>query len=756
MTDFGGGERFMRKGGRRRGPRASLGYHVTVRTTKLAPAARRLALALGVVAACTPPAAPRPPAKPPVSAAAPPPTPPRASAAEGTYYQPVAANVSVVLTPSDLPLADDQFARPEGAATRWMKAPEALRDRVRKTGFAVTTGAGRARMGELYLGLRDARVPFVVTMDVMVQLAHVALDRMLADAEAKTMAPALGALVARLGGRLDAESAKVNGDLDVAYDAARGLVGVARALAEGTWQPPAELADAIAADVRVALSPPAAPAVRESAALRLPVDFGDLAPRGALGAADPQLRAYRAAAWLGAAPLALASRMDGEGGAGDVYEARTRTRAALLVARLLAPDVDATAAEAYDAIVRPLALMRGASDDLTPRELLAVAKAANVDVLTAEGIQNVRRVERVRRSAMLGRRARIVDGAPGEQVRVLGGSASPDGDVLQAFVVPALSARRLPGGLDLATWLGASEARTIVREVEPDEPPEYDTVLAALIARRPLEPDRHGSLLWTGLDALAAYVGASTADGALPAASTWAWRRRKVEVALGGWATLRHDAVPFSRLPTPKAAATATPAAPRTAPALGFVEPHPDAIARLVALVEQAARGLVATGALAPPAPGSIPAIALDLLRACLAVALREANDEPLEAEQAQALAEMPARLADLEARLTPSRGDARALVVDVHEDRAGGRVLEIATGLVDEMYLVVREPRTGRLVLAVGGSLAAHEWAEAGPPLGDLAYRARLANHPLLRAAWTAAYVVGPVAPDVASPGAR
>jgi Protein of unknown function (DUF3160) len=718
---------------------------VTARTTKLAPATLGVALvglvALAACAADAPP--PKPPSRPPVSAAAPPPA-AKAVAVDGSYYVPVDANVTVVLPPIDLPLGDEQIVRPDGAEGRWAHAPELLRDHIRRSGFAVVTGGGKPRLGELYVALRDARVPFVITMDTMLQIAHFAIDRMLADAEAKTMTPALVALLTRVGRRLDAESAKVTSDLDVAYDAARGLVGVGRALVDSTFAPAPDLAQVIAIDIRAVAN--AGPGVQESTSLGVPIDFAALAPQGALASGDAQLGPYRAAAWLGAAPLALASRADAEGGTGDVYQARTRTRAALLVARLLLPDVDPTAAEAYDAIARPLALVRGPSDDLSPRELLALAKDAKVDVRVVEAVQNVSRVDKVRRGAMAARRAHVQDGVRGTQVRLFGASAPPDTEVLQAFVSSAAAAHTLPGGLDLATWLGASEARTIVREVEPDEPPEYDEILAAQLKRRPPEADRHGSLLWTGLDAVSSFLGASSADGALPAASTWAWRRRKVEVALGGWATLRHDAVPFSRLPSPKAAPAPT-VAPKGAPALGFVEPHPDAIARLVALVEQAARGLVATGAIERPPPGSVPLVALDLLRACLAVALREANDEPLEAEQAQAIAEMPGKVFDLETRLAASRGSERTLVASVHEDRSAGlRVVEVATGMVDEMYVVVREPRTGRLVLTVGASLAAHEWVEPGPPITDAAYRARIVARPLLRASWTAPYVVGPV----------
>ena len=747
-TGFGGdfdGGRFMRKGGRPMGPRGSFSYHVTARSTKLTPASIGVALVASIaLGACTTDAPPpRPPSRPPVTAAAPPPT-PRFVPADGSYYESVDANVRVVLAPSDLPLTDEQIARPDGADARWTQAPEALRERVRRNGFAVMTGAAHARLGEHYQALQAARVPFVITMDALLQVVHFALDRMLADAEARTMSPALGRLVARLGTRLDAESAKVTTDLAVAYDAARGLLGVARAFAETGYVPPKDIADDVTADARASVS--VSPNAFVSATLGLTLEPGILAPRGgALG--DFALGPYRAAAWLGSAPLVIAARAEPERGVGDVYEARTRTRAALLIARLLLPDVDPVAAEAYDALSRPLALVRGPSDDLSPRDLLAVAQAAKVDVRTVEAIQNVRRVDVVRRLAAASRAPRIADGPRASQVRVLGAAATADADILQGLVQPALASRTMPSGLDVATWLGASEARTIVREIEPEEPEGYDAALAALVQRRPPEVARHGSLVWTGLDALSAYLGASTADGAVPASSTWAWRRRKVEVALGGWTTLRHDVVPFTRTAARPSVAPPPPS-PRVTPVLGFVEPHPDAIARLVALVEQAARGLVAMGAIERPLPGSVPALALDLLRTSLAVALREANDEPLEPEQAQAVSEMPVRIAEMEARLGPTAAGDRALVIDVHEDRTSGRrVLEEALGRIDDLYVVLREPRSGRLVLAVGASLAHHELVEAGPPLTDDAWRARVVAHPPLRAAWTAAYVVGPVA---------
>jgi hypothetical protein len=295
--------------------------------------------------------------------------------------------------------------------------------------------------------------------------------------------------------------------------------------------------------------------------------------------------------------------------------------------------------------------------------------------------------------------------------------------------------------------VASREARAVLVESGDAGYAGYDAQLDGLIQRRPPEEARHDSVAASGLASIETYLRGTLADGVLPASATLAWQRRKIEVALGAWATLRHDVEALARLPSPATPAPPPPVTPAVIPApplVAFVEPHPEAIAQLVAMVEQASRGLTALGTIDAPPPTSIAGAALGALRTCLAVALREANDEPLDPDESARLAELPALLVELEARLAPVRASERPLVADVHADAANARVLEEAVGAIDDLFLVVREPGTARLVLALGASLAHHELVQpAALRLGDGEWRARLAASPPPRAPWTSAYVV-------------
>jgi hypothetical protein len=282
------------------------------------------------------------------------------------------------------------------------------------------------------------------------------------------------------------------------------------------------------------------------------------------------------------------------------------------------------------------------------------------------------------------------------------------------------------------------EARVVPLAKDGGARAVYDAALEALVRARPPEDEWHASVQASGLAAIHTYLMPSLADGAIPAGATSAWRRHKIEAALGAWTMLRHDGVPFTRLAVPAGARAAS--SPRARGPLAFVEPHPEAIAQYVAMVEQAARGLAAIGAIDPPQKDSVYAEADALLRACLEAALHEANDEPL---ASATTSELPDRLAALEQRIDAARAGALPIAIDVHADLAGGTVLEEAIGGADDMYLVLREPSSGRLVLAVGAAIAHYEFTQPAPLLlTDEAWRARLAKSPPPRHAFTSAYL--------------
>jgi hypothetical protein len=229
------------------------------------------------------------------------------------------------------------------------------------------------------------------------------------------------------------------------------------------------------------------------------------------------------------------------------------------------------------------------------------------------------------------------------------------------------------------------------------------------------------------LDAVQTWLGPSSGDRALAPAGTVEWGARKADVALAAWTELRHDATAMARIQLVDV--RVGPPAPGEVVVPAFVEPHPEAIAKLVALVRQTERALLAAGALAPAAP----AIAVldevdDLLWTAFGVAVHEAADRAVPAPMAAALASFPARLRALEASLAASGAVDVPLVADVHTDRASGRVLEEAIGRVEELWTVLREPETHRLWLAVGASIPRYELVlPMARRTSDGAWRARV-----------------------------
>lgn len=229
------------------------------------------------------------------------------------------------------------------------------------------------------------------------------------------------------------------------------------------------------------------------------------------------------------------------------------------------------------------------------------------------------------------------------------------------------------------------------------------------------------------LDTLQTWIAPSAGDRVQPAAATPEWRARKAAVALGAWTELRHDAVSMSRVQIPDLHLPPRAAGDTAIPV--FVEPHPEAIADLLALVRQASRALMADGAIAPGGPADVALQeAQELLWEALGVAVHETTDQPVPVALAAAMSTFPARMRALEAALGSVGGADVPLVVDVHTDATSGVALEQATGPVEELWLVVREPGTHREWLALGASVPHMELSQPmALRLTDEAWAARL-----------------------------
>jgi hypothetical protein len=716
-----------------------------------------LPIAVGLGCASTPPSAPpSPKAAVHLEPAPPPPA--------WTYWEPVdvpAGPSSSAAAPLEAPLNLALVERTPGVEARWATAPAALKEALASRGFVVSRAAHPvARLGDFYAALRDDRVAWVLSLDVLFFLTHLAVDRAVADVEASVVAPALATMLRRLELRLGAESRAAHADMTPAYTVARGLVAVALALVQAGYRAPAELAAFVDGERARVLGHSG---IGTSPWFGTPIDYSAMSPRGAADRDEAHAGWFRAVAWLDGTALALEGRGEGAVHAPvDVATARTHARAALLLSRLLDYGVDAEAASAWQRAESASELLVGEADDPTPQRLALAAASQKLDLRSGDWLSNVALVDRVRHSAAEARRAQIDDGAlgltapaggsgpalaPGRLApgfRLLGPRATPDGELLQSLVFPLVGAlsrteppptardgvRALPTALDVAAWLGSDEARAQLHATGDDAYARYGPTLERLARARPPEGsvERHRTPYVSMLDAIETWLGASSGDRVHAGASSTEWRARKAEVALAAWTELRHDASAMARVQAVGVRLAPRAAAQPVVPI--FVEAHPEAIAKLVAVVRQTERALLAAGALAKDSPSvAVLDEVDDLLRTAFEVAVDEALDRPVPPARAGALAAFPARLRALEGSLDPSGAVDVPLVVDVHTDRPAGRVLEEALGRIEELWTVVREPQTHRLWIALGAAIPRHELvASAHKRSSDATWRARIA----------------------------
>ena len=720
--------------------------------------------ALGALVAaqgCGVPPLPQPPPAPvPTAVAAPPPRLPA-----WTYWEDVEVPLVPGVATAGLPVDTIVLGRTAAAEARWNAAPAALREAIRTRGFAVLRPAHPSmRVGDFYASLRDDQVPWIITLDALFFLAHLAMDRANADVDELVVAPSVDTLLRRLDLRLAQGSRGAPPDMASAFLVARGVVAVGLALSGPDYAPPAELAALVDGEMSRVLSHSA---VGISPWLGVPLDYSAMSPRGQADRDEKHASRFRAMAWLQGASLALEGRGEDEVRMPvDVATARTHARAALLLSRLVEHEVDAEAASAWGRIARAGDLLLGEPDDATPRDLEAAATVSHLDLRQASWFANVTAVNRVRRASARGRLAHIDDGAGGAfapasglepnrplgriapTFRLLGPRFTPDSEVLQSLVFPVVGLlaraeppptsrdgrRGLPSALDVAAWLGSAEARAALHDSGDDAYARYDATLDRLIRARPAARSiaRHRTPYVSSLDTLQTWLAPSAGDRVQPGASTAEWRSRKAAVALAAWTELRHDSVSMARIQIPDF--RLPPRAPGAAAIPIFVEPHPEAIAELLALVRQTSRALIADGAIAPAGPADVALTEVqELLWEALGMAVHEAADQPVPSALLTAVAEFPARMRALEAALGAMGGAEVPLAVDVHTDATSGAALEEATGPLEEVWIVIREPNTHREWLAVGASVPHLELSQPmALRLTDAAWGRRLAEQEL------------------------
>lgn len=659
----------------------------------------------------------------------------------------------------DVHVSLDRVRTNDASRTRLASLSSEVRVELEDASFArVVNPSAPRQFGAYFAALRDEGMPYVVTVDALLAMVHVCTDRLVAELDSEVLLPDVEKLLARLDARIAAERIDASTDMAPAYALLRGFVAVARTLVDTDYV----ATDDVAMDVaRERARIKAHAGVATSALFHVPVDYSLFAPRGSADRDDARAAVYRAVTWLSLAPFMVAVP-EGEGrGTLDVTKGRTHLRAALILARMTDEAVDPDAAELVARIDRVLTFASGAPDPMTLEALRNVAFEAKLDFRSVADVANVVKIDRVRKIALMETSDRIFDGvgaraipvrkkslaAPFREalsVRLFGPRATPDAVALERLVHPSVgllgdavpaslehpTRRSLPTSLDLAAWLGSKDALALLAAKKRDAYEGYSDVLAELALRRGASQDARlsPSLYGRALDVVAAWVKPSSADGAFAFGARRPYRRSRLTSALAAYAVLRHDFVSGART----AGGTLGPPSNATSAVRTFVEPHPEAIASLLAFVRHANRGLSDKRLFPGTGPASAMLTEVEHVLACaLRVAEDEANGESPGPADAALLATLPSRMEALDAVVQSSGAADAAVAIDVHTDLGAKAALTLATGALDDAYFLFRDPVTREVELAVGPAYSFYEFAQPmGMRLSDSGWRTLLANH--------------------------
>jgi len=620
----------------------------------------------------------------------------------------------------------------------------------------------------LYENARYEEIPVFVTTDSVYHVYHLIFDKMLRDLEREHFEPDIRALTtACLRAAQDLHVELQGTDLE---DDARNVVAyfaVADALINPEAVSPPEVAELveqelalIEAHAGLMASPIFGQACPKACDPCDPMpppgcldqpcmceDYSQYVPRGHYTRSEQLERYFRAMMWYGRINMRL--------------QKPDETRMALLITYILRNTaVDGQpAADVWARVYDPTVFIVGKADDLGFHEygalwdavfgLDAPASAIADESKFAAFVEAARQLPPPQINSMW-----VYIWEDKEQV-TQGFRFMGQRFVLDAYIFDEMTwrevgtvdnPRMLPLALDVMAALGSEEAYNILDQVGETayaNYPEQMTKLRGEISALELDSWTQ-NLYWNWLYTLHPLL--EPKGSQYPAfMQTLAWTHKDLHAALGSWTELKHDTILYA-----KQAMAELGGGPPPEPPHGWVEPNPEAYARLLALTRMTRDGLERRGLLTENTGVNLMRLD-DLLSFLLDVAQRELAGQPLTDDDYERikfyggeLEAMTLAAADQEGEGSPffEEDDQAALVADVFTDPTG-QVLEEAIGRIFEIYVIVPDG-VGGTHIAKGGVFSYYEFPwPIGDRLTDEAWRAMLqAGDAPEQPWWTASFV--------------
>lgn len=616
---------------------------------------------------------------------------------------------------------------------------------------------------QLYESTRYQELPVFVTTDSVYHVYHLIFDKMLRDLEREYFEPSIRALTAACLKSAQSLYAELRGT--ALERPARNVVAyfaVADALINPQTVTPPEVADLVAAELALIeahqgarASPifsqycpshcnPCASTPECSREPCLCEDYSQYVPRGHYNRSEQLQRYFRTMMWYGRINMRLAQPDE--------------TRMALLITYILRnTQVDGRpAAEVWAQVYDPTAFIVGKADDLGFHEYGALwdaifgpdapASAVADEAKFAAFVAAARQLPPPQINSMW-----VYIWEDEEEVtqgfRFMGQRFVLDAYIFEQLIEREVEGRWLPKGLDVLAAMGSEEAYAILDEMGETAYYRYPEQMAKL--RKEISALQLDSwtqnLYWTWLYALQPLI--EPKGAAYPAfMQNRAWARKDIHTALGSWTELKHDTILYAKQVMAEMGAGPPPTPPR-----GWVEPNPEAYARLLSLAQMTRDGLESRGLLSENVRVNLWRLE-ELLTFLLDVSQRELAGRPLTDQDYERIHYYGGELEVITLAAADQEEiggspffeeeEQAALVADVATD-PHGQVLEEAIGRVFEIYVVIPDG-AGGLHIAKGGVFSYYEFPwPMGDRLTDEKWREMLAAGQVPeRPAWTDSFI--------------
>lgn len=511
---------------------------------------------------------------------------------------------------------------------------------------------------------------------------------------------------------------------------------------------------------------------RPSPLLKSNVFYDQFIPRGHYTRSEELKKYFMAMIWYGQVGLAL----EGD----DEALARKQTRMALLITRMLAGDD--VMRGLWARIYEPTSFYVGASDDLGYAQYTPLAKEVFGAQLPLETMASDPKLddflakarERLPKPGIAPYYAPAdaagnldLDAAAvqARQFRFMGQRFIPDSYILQQLVTPLVKplspqeARDVPMGLDVVAALGSEWAlQLLLRPTGYNEGryPNYREQMEKLRQQFAVktEDEWWQNLYWGWLYTLKALlVNFGTGYPAFMQHSPW--QEKELQTSLGSWSQLRHDTLLYAK-PSGAEAGGGDEEMPQ-----GYVEPVPEAFARLAYLTQISYDGLKKRGLMDDQLQTGFSKFkgALLFLKSC---AEKELTRQPLAEGEYQRLWWFGGELERLQLAVVKAGGQSTpqrwgeitneadrsmATIADIHT--SFDSALEVGVGPAYRIYVIV--PRAdGKLQISKGGVFSYFEflWPSDDRLTDEKWQRMLKAKEQPPQPDWTQSFILGPAFP--------